>query len=269
MASKDLLVVKLGGGAGLDVAAACDDLARIATLRPLVVVHGVSDAMNQLCAQLGIEVQTLTSPSGHSSRYTPPQTRDVYVRAADQANERLVAELRRRAVSAIGFVGDDIALQARRKRAIRAVINGRIRMVRDDHSGAINQVDADGLCGALARGKVPVLPPMASSADGYLNVDGDRAAAAVAGALDASALVILSNVRGLYRHFPDEDSIIDQVASSQIDTALDWAQGRMKRKVLAAREALAQGVAAVIIGDGRVNRPVSNALSGEGTRFIT
>ncbi len=267
MSSTDLLVVKLGGGAGLDLAAACADLATIARQRPLVVVHGVSDAMNQLCAVLGIEVQTLTSPSGHSSRYTPPATRDVYVRASEQTNAELVAELLQRGVDATGFVGEDVTLRGSRKQAIRALVNGRIRMVRDDHSGAISDIETAALRSALEQGQVPVLPPMASSADGLLNVDGDRAGAAVAGALGASTLVILSNVRGLYRDFPDEDSFIDQVALSQIESALDWAQGRMKRKVLAAQEALTQGVSAVIIGDGRVNNPVSRALGGEGTRF--
>ncbi|MYD08794.1 MAG: [LysW]-aminoadipate kinase [Chloroflexi bacterium] len=267
MTGERLLVVKLGGGAGLDLAAACDELAAIAQQRPLVVVHGVSAAMNQLCAELGVAVQTLTSPSGHSSRYTPPATRDVYVRAAEQANAELVAELRRREVDAVGFVGADVAVHGSRKRAIRAVMNGRIRMVRDDCSGAITQVEAAALHAALAQGQVPVLPPMAASADGLLNVDGDRAGAAVAGALGASALVILSNVRGLYRNYPNEDSFVEQIALSDIGSALDWAQGRMKRKVLAAQEALTQGVSAAVIGDGRVSNPVSRALRGEGTRF--
>ena len=267
MSSTELLVVKLGGGAGLDLAAACDDLAAIARGRPLVVVHGVSEAMNRLCAELGVEVQTLMSPSGHSSRYTPPATRDVYVRAAEQANQDLVAELRRRDVSAAGFVGDDVVVQGARKKAIRAVMNGRIRMVRDDHSGAIAQVETAALDSALAQGQIPVLPPMAGSADGLLNVDGDRAGAAVAGALGASTLVILSNVRGLYRDFPDEDSFVERVALSQIDSALDWAQGRMKRKVLAAREALTQGVERVIIADGRMPNAITQALKGAGTEF--
>jgi len=267
MSSAELLVVKLGGGAGLDLAAACDDLAAVAKGRPLVVVHGVSDLMNQLCAELGIEVQTLTSPSGHSSRYTPPATRDVYVRAAEEANAGLVAELQRRGVKATGFIGENVVVRGSRKQAIRAVMNGRIRMVRDDHSGAITGVEAAPLREALMDGQAPVLPPMAASEDGLLNVDGDRAAASVASALGASTLVILSNVRGLYRDFPDEDSFVEQVALAQIDSALDWAQGRMKRKVLAAQEALTQGVAEVIIGDGRVRRPVSRALRGEGTRF--
>ncbi len=267
MAHENLLVVKLGGGAGLDLPAACDDLVGIALARPLLVVHGVSATMNQLCADLGITVQTLTSPSGHSSRYTPPALRDIYVRAAEQANTRLLSALRQRGLKATGFVGADVALHGERKKAIRAVVNGRMRMVRDDHSGAIRSVAVESLRRALAAGSIPVLPPMAQSAAGLLNVDGDRAAAAVAGALGAQALVILSNVRGLYRDFPNEDSFVDEVPAAQSEQALGWAQGRMKRKVIAAQEALRQGVASVIIGDGRVENPVSLALAGHGTRF--
>ena len=68
MTLANILVVKLGGGEGLDLATSCDDLAQIAQQRPLVVVHGVSAIMNQMCQDLGIEVKTLISPSGHSSK---------------------------------------------------------------------------------------------------------------------------------------------------------------------------------------------------------
>ncbi len=267
MSESRLLVVKLGGGEGLDLAAACDDLSVIAERRPLAVVHGVSATMNQLCLESGVEVESLQSPSGHSSRYTPPAVRDIYVRAAEMVNERLVSALRERGLSAVGFVGENVALKARRKTAIRAVVNGRVRVIRDDHSGAISGVDGQLLHQTLDQAQAPVLPPMAQSDDGPLNVDGDRAAAAVAGALKAKTLVILSNVGGLYRRFPDESSIVKHVTLSQINAALDWAQGRMKRKVLAAQEALTQGVALVIIADGRVSDPVSRALDGAGTRF--
>jgi len=230
-------------------------------------VHGLSARMNQLCAEAGYEVQMLRSPSGHSSRYTPPELRDIYVAAAEMVNQELVATLRQRGIDAMPFLGADVALQAERKKAIRAVFNGRARMVRDDHSGRIRGVATAGLRRALAAGRLPVVPPLAQSADGFLNVDGDRAAAAVAGALGAECLLILSNVRGLYRDFPAEASLIDEVPAAQIEQALNWAQGRMKRKVIAAGEALEQGVARVIIGDGRAQNPVSRALAGAGTRF--
>ena len=262
-----LLVVKLGGGEGLDLDAACDDLAELAGQRPLVVVHGVSAAMNQMCQDLGIAVQSLTSPTGHSSRYTPPSVRDVYVKAAEQVNARLLSALRRRGVAAVGMTGEDIVLQAERKPALRAVVKGRIRIIRDDCSGRIKNVAAEALRARLQQGQVPVLPPMAASADGLLNVDGDRASAATAGALNANTLLILSNVRGLYRDFPDEKSFISEVPPAQMEGALQAAQGRMKRKVIAAGEALQTGTRTVIIADGRTARPASQALAGAGTRF--
>lgn len=267
MSSKGLLVVKIGGGEGLDLAAACNDLAEIATERQLIVVHGVSAAMNALCAERGVEVQTLTSPSGHSSRYTPPAVRDVYVCAARQVNDDIVAALDLRGICARGLTGNAVVLQAERKRAIRSLMNGRVRLVRDDHSGVIRSVESSMLVEAVKVNHVPVLPPMATSSDGLLNIDGDRAAAAVAGAMGADALVILSNVRGLFRDFPNEDSFVSRVKFTDFDDALGWAQGRMKRKVLAAREALTQGVARVIIADGRAPHAVSQALDGAGTRF--
>ena len=121
-------------------------------------------------------MQSLTSPSGHSSRYTPPEAREVYVCAARQVNDEIVTALDLRGVCARGFSRDHVVLRGERKRAIRAVVNGRIRVVRDDHSGAIRQVDCASLHESIKVEHVPVLPPMATSEDGLLNVDGDRAA---------------------------------------------------------------------------------------------
>ncbi len=263
----DVLVVKLGGGAGLDIEASCDDLAAIAAHRPLVVAHGVSEEADRLAAERGVPAQTLTSPSGHSSRYTDPATREIFVEAAGNVNETIVSALRARGIDAVPVFG---SIGGERKRAIRAVVNGRVRVVRDDYSGSITGVDAMEILDVLENGGVPVLPPMAhSDADGALNIDGDRGAAAVAGALGAAELVILSNVRGLYRDFPNEDSFVSEVDYATLDTALNtWAQGRMKRKVLGAQEALDGGVNRVVISDGRVENPLQNALNGAGTAFI-
>ena len=147
------------------------------------------------------------------------------------------------------------------------MVDGRLRVIRDDHSGTISGVAGERLRALLERGHMPVLPPMAGSPDGLLNIDGDRAAAAVGAALGAADLVILSNVRGLYRDFPREDSFVPLVRDSEREAALTWAQGRMKRKVLAAGEALDGGVGRVIISDGRVSDPVQRALAGAGTLF--
>jgi len=262
-----LLVVKIGGSLGTDLAQICRDLAALSAQMPLIVLHGVSVIMDELCAQQGIAVESMTSPSGHSSRHTPPPVRDIFVQAAEMANHQVVAALHAQGLGARGMLGEQIPLQAQRKRAIRAVINGRVRIVRDDYSGRICRVDAQPLHSTLAQGIVPVLPPMAQSSDGLLNVDGDRAAAAVAGACRAETLVILSNVKGLYRDIADTASFIDELRAPDLPQALEWAQGRMKRKVLAAQEAIAADVPYTIIADGRVDAPVSRALDGTGTRF--
>lgn len=266
MEVQNTLVVKLGGGAGLDMSAAVNDLATIARERPLVVVHGVSERMAQLCEERGIPVEMLTSPTGHSSRYTPPAVRDVFVEAAGQINAEIVNGLREQGITATGLT-DVAVINGERKDAIRSIVNGRMRVVRDDYTGSITTVNNQPVLDVLARGEVVVIPPLAWSEDGLLNIDGDRAAAAVAGAINASELVILSNVRGLYRNFGDENSFVRGVSVAQLEQAMDWAQGRMKRKILSAQEALGNGLTRVVIGDGRVNMPVSLALNGEGTVF--
>lgn len=268
MSNSNLLIVKLGGGAGLDMPRACDDLARIAEQRPLIVVHGVSERMNQLCEDLGVPVQMIQSPGGHSSRYTDPRTRDIFVKAARSVNQNVVNWLTSNDVDAIGLAAEsDVPLHGERKKAIRAVMNGRVRIIRDDYSGSITGVDSQRLIDLLEQGYVPVLPPMVISDDGLLNVDGDRAGAAIAGAMNAADYVILSNVRGLFRDADDPNTRVADIPMSQIQQAMSWAEGRMKRKVLGAQEALESGVQRVIIGDGRISQPVSQALQGEGTTF--
>lgn len=264
----NILVVKLGGGEGLDIPRAINDISQIAQERPVVIVHGVSARMNQLCLDLNVPVQTLQSPTGHSSRYTNPETRDVFVRAARDVNATIVEWLNNYGIQARGLVNDaDVVIQGERKRALRALVNGRVRIIRDDYSGSITGVDGSLIREMIAEGVVPVLPPMAISADGLLNIDGDRASAAIAAELDAEELVILSNVRGLFSNWPDESSLVENVTGTQLHQAMDWAQGRMKRKVLGAQEALEGGVQRVVIGDGRLSSPVSKALAGTGTVF--
>lgn len=269
MTIENLLVVKLGGGEGLDMNRCVADLAAIAASRPLIVVHGVSAAMNALCAARGVPVQTITSPTGHSSRYTDPPTRDLFVEAAEGVNAELIAGLQRHGINAVGPTGERVVLQGERKAAIRAVVDGRMRMIRDDYSGSIIGVTTEPLLQALSDDLIAVVPPYAGSADGLLNVDGDRASAAIAGALGADELVILSNVRGLYSNFPDESSFVERVEGRAIEQALNWAQGRMKRKVLGAQEALTGGVRRVLIADGRADSPVTQALNGMGTEFVS
>jgi acetylglutamate/LysW-gamma-L-alpha-aminoadipate kinase len=110
-------------------------------------------------------------------------------------------------------------------------------------------------------------PPGASTAGEAINVDGDRAAAMVAGALGAEALVILSDVPGLLRAFPDESTLVAKIARSEADRFMGVAEGRMKKKVMGAIEAIGEGVSKVIFADGRIASPISKALDGGGTHI--
>ncbi len=114
---------------------------------------------------------------------------------------------------------------------------------------------------------MPVVAPLAiSHQNEALNVDGDRAAAAIGAALRARLLVILSNVPGLLRDFPNESSLIKHVRAGDAPVVLEkYAQGRMKKKILGATEALESGVQRVMLADGRVAQPVRRALAGSGT----
>jgi acetylglutamate/LysW-gamma-L-alpha-aminoadipate kinase len=96
-------------------------------------------------------------------------------------------------------------------------------------------------------------------------MDADRAAAMLAAALHAGTLILLTNVPGLMRSFPDESTLIHTLPRQKLEEALNFAEGRMKKKVLGAQEALQGGVGRVIIADGRVENPISNALNGKGT----
>jgi acetylglutamate/LysW-gamma-L-alpha-aminoadipate kinase len=157
---------------------------------------------------------------------------------------------------------------ARRKDAVRAIdpVTGKQRIVRDDYTGKIEHINAQLLRLLLDAGYTPVIAPLALGIEcERLNVDGDRAAAMVAGALHADTLVILSNVPGLLANFPDEASLIRCISRGEIAGAIDMAGGRMKKKVLAAQEALDGGVQRIVLADSRRTAPISAALEGEGT----
>ena len=266
-----MIVIKVGGGAGVDVDAVCHDVAALAAVgQQVIVVHGTSAAANALAERMGVPARTIQSPSGYVSRYTDAETLEVYTLAAvGQVNTQIVGRLQALGVNAIGLNGlDGRLMSARRKDAVRAIDpeTGRQRIVRDDFTGKVESVNGDLLRLLVGAGYTPVIAPLAIGLDcEALNVDGDRAAAMVAAAVGAEHLIILSNVPGLLANFPDETSVIRAISRGEIDRALNIAGGRMKKKVLAAQEALEAGVNRIVLADSRRAAPISAALAGEGT----
>lgn len=264
-----IVVVKLGGAEGVDFSAICLDAVEL--LKDgyrLVFVHGGSAEANALGEALGSPPKFITSPSGYTSRYTDRRTLEIFMMAVNgKVNSMLVEQLQRLGVSAFGLSGiDGGLLQATRKDAIQSVENGKRKVIRDDYTGKIEQVNTVLIELLLNAGYLPVVAPLAVSEQGEaLNVDADRAAAMIAAALKAETLILLTAAPGLLKHFPDETSLIQTLPQNRLSVALEAAQGRMKKKVLGAEEALKGGVQRVIIADGRIPSPIFSALSGKGT----
>lgn len=264
-----MLVVKVGGGEGINLEAVADDVAALAVVgQEMVLIHGGSHLTNQIAEQLGHPPQFVTSPSGHTSRRTDRRTLEIFEMVyCGQLNKTVVELLQQRNVNAIGLSGIDGRLwEGKRKNAIRIVENGKTRILRDDYTGKVERVNGDLLRNLLNGGYLPVLTPPAISYEGEaINVDGDRAAGATAIALKADTLIILSNVPGLLKNYPDETSLIAKIEKDNLAAFEQFAEGRMKKKVMGAQEALNGGVGRVILGDARNQQPIRMALDGKGT----
>lgn len=267
--TESIIVVKLGGTKGVDFSAICTDAAELLKQgQKLILVHGGSAEANSLGKSLGAPPKMITSPSGYTSRYTDRKTLEIFLMAVNgKVNTLLTEQLQMLGVNAFGLCGlDGRLMQAARKDSIQSVENGKRKIIRDDYTGKIDIVKSELLLMLLNAGCLPVIAPVAVSEKGEaLNVDADRAAAMVASALKAETLILLTAVPGLMKNFPDESTLIRQLPQSQLAAASEAAQGRMKKKVLGAEEALKGGVSRVVIADGRIQKPISNALAGNGT----
>ena len=266
-----MLVVKLGGSAGIDPAPTLDDLAALAGREPVVFIHGANARMDEVSRQLGLEPKQVRSASGQVSRYTDGATMDVMLAVyAGEVNKRLVEALQARGVNAVGLSAlDGRIATGRRKDTLRYVEDGKTRVLRGDFAGSIEAIDTRLLDLLLANGYLPVLTPPALSHEGEaINVDGDKLALRVAEALRADALVILSNTAGLLADLNDPGSLvraIDTADPASVAAAMEAAGGRMKKKVQAGVDAVAAGIGRVVFADARVAAPISAALAGAGT----
>src|SRR6266567_125051 len=236
------IVVKIGGGTGVATTNIAREIAQcVAGGQRIVVLHGASDLTNVLSQRLGHPVRMITSPGGMVSRYTDSETLHIYAMAvAGHINTELVACLQQLGVNALGLAGvDGRLLLAKRKSAIRSVTpEGRVQIVRDDYTGQIEQVNGALLRQLLDTGYTPV-----------------------AAALHADALVIMTNVPGLLANADDYTTLIRTIPADQLADYMGCAQGRMRKKLLGAQEALQGGVSKVCIGSASL----LDVLNGAGT----
>jgi [amino group carrier protein]-L-2-aminoadipate/L-glutamate 6-kinase len=264
-----MLVVKVGGGAGINYESVCADFSSLVKAgHQAVLVHGGSYETNLLSTRLGRPPRMVTSVSGYESRYTDRDTLEIFEMVyCGKINKEIVERLQRQGVNAVGLSGiDGRVWEGTRKAVITIIEDGKKRVLRDDHTGKVEKVNLGLIQLLLQNNYTPVLTPPAISYEGEaINVDGDRAAAMLAAALQVETLVILSNIPGLLKDLTDESSLIPEVRLSEMERYVGYAQGRMKKKVLGALEAIQAGVKQVVFADARVERPISRALKGIGT----
>jgi len=269
-----MLIVKLGGSAGIDPALTLDDLAALSVEQPVVFVHGANAVLDEWMRRFGKEPRLVHSSSGQVSRYTDAETMDLMLAVyAGLVNKRLVEALQARGVNAVGLTAlDGRIARGPRKETIRAIENGKPKVLRGDYAGSINEIDPTLLRLLLEHGYLPVVTPPALSYHGEaINVDGDKLALQLALALQANALVILSNTPGLLANLQDPSSLIREIVvddPESVARAMEAAQGRMKKKVEAGCRAVAAGIPQVVFADARVEHPIRRALAGEGTRLV-
>jgi len=271
--TRPLTVIKCGGSPSVDAAGICADVARLVREgRSVLLVHGGSGEIARLAGRLGVPQRTLVAPDKVSTRYTDPATLEVVILAlAGGVKPKIVAELSRLGVLAVGLTGlDGGMLRARRKSAVRSVADGRTTLVRDNLSGRLGEVRTELAETLLRSGFVPVIsPPAIDEHDQPVNVDADRVAAGLAAALAADELVLLTGAPGVLADPDDETSVLSTYEVPATGAPGRFAGGGMALKLVAAREALVGGVASVRIADGRAPDPVSRALAGSGTTVTT
>jgi [amino group carrier protein]-L-2-aminoadipate/L-glutamate 6-kinase len=254
-------VIKAGGSAGVDRDSVADLVADVARSDEIVLVHGASGETDRLQAALGHPVETIVSPSGHQSRRTDRRTLELFAMAALGIENFLYTEkLQARGVDAVGLSGLSGRLLVAERKAVRAVKDGKTIVLHDDFTGTVKAVNVPLLRQFMGPSRVPVVAPLALSLENEaVNVDGDRVAARIAVAIEADALLILTNVAGLLRDVSDPGSLL---AETTLDEAERFALGRMKKKILAAREAIEGGVGEVVIRQASGDPNVRTVIHG-------
>ncbi|MGW6006718.1 acetylglutamate kinase [Oerskovia enterophila] len=250
-----LVVVKYGGNAMIDdelKAAFARDMVflRQVGLHP-VVVHGGGPQISAMLARLGIE-----SEFRGGLRVTTPEAMDVVrMVLTGQVSRELVGLINAHGPYAVGLSGEDGGLlQAQRRHAMvdgEPVDVGLVGDVVEVHPSAVQDL--------LDAGRIPVVSTIAPDLDDptqVLNVNADTAAAALAVALGAKKLIVLTDVEGLYTSWPDKTSLVSQITRSELAALLPSLEAGMVPKMEACLRAVSGGVPRATVIDGRVAHSV-------------
>jgi acetylglutamate/LysW-gamma-L-alpha-aminoadipate kinase len=261
-----MIVIKIGGGAGIELDCVLDELA---DYPEAILVHGGSAEANELSEKLNMPPKFITSPSGFTSRLTDPETMKIMTMIyAGKLNKEIVAKLQERGINAVGLSGvDGRLLEGKRKPFVKSKEGEKVKIYRNDYTGRVEKVNTDLIKLLIDNGYLPVITLPAISYDHEpINIDNDRAAGAIASAVKADKLIILSNVPGLLADVNDSGSLITDISKDELDEHIEkYAKDRMKKKLLGAKEALEAGVGKVVLGSANCEKPIASALNNQGT----
>ncbi|PKW15664.1 acetylglutamate kinase [Saccharopolyspora spinosa] len=247
------VVVKYGGNAMIDdelKRAFAHDMVflRLAGLHP-VVVHGGGPQITAMLDRLGMEGEFRGG-----LRVTSPETMDVVrMVLVGQVGRELVGLINQHGPFAVGMSGEDARLFTAERRT--ATVDG--EAVDVGLVGDVVSVNADAVCDLIKAGRIPVVSTVAPDADGVVhNVNADTAAGALAVALGAEKLVVLTDVEGLYTNWPDRSSLVSRLDADQLAELLPGLSSGMVPKMEACLRAVRGGVPRAHVIDGRLAHSV-------------
>jgi acetylglutamate kinase len=248
-----IVVIKYGGNAMIDdelKRAFAKDIAflRSAGLKP-VVVHGGGPQISAMLGRLGI-----SSEFRGGLRVTTPEAMDVVrMVLTGQVGRELVGLINAGGARGVGLSGEDAGLFRARRRG--TVIDG--EQVDLGMVGDVVEVDPGAVLDLIEAGRIPVVSTVAPDDDGnVLNVNADTAAAALAIALNAAKLVVLTDVEGVYADWPDRGSLLSEIRAGELEAMLPGLQSGMVPKMEACLRAVRGGVPQATVIDGRVAHSV-------------
>jgi len=248
-----VVVVKYGGNAMTDDAlrrAFAEDMVflRLAGIRP-VVVHGGGPQITSMLGRLGMEGEFRGG-----LRVTTPETMDVVrMVLVGQVGRELVGLINAHGPYAVGLSGEDARLFTAARRT--ATVDG--EAVDVGLVGDVVDVNPAAVLDLVAGGRIPVVSTVAPDVDGVVhNINADTAAAALAEALGARKLVVLTDVEGLYTDWPDRSSLRSQIDDTELATLLPSLASGMIPKMEACLRAVRGGVPRAHVIDGRVAHSV-------------
>lgn len=257
-----MIVIKIGGSVvdGLHPST-IQDIKNLSLSNDIVIVHGGGKEVTNIGNKMGKEQTFIVSPGGVRSRYTDKETVEIYTMVmSGKINKTIVRMLLQHGIDAVGISGiDGSILNAERKKKL-VILNekGRKMVIDGGYTGKISNVNAKLINTLLEKKFLPVISPIALSEDyEFLNVDGDRAAANIAGGLNAEKAIFITNVNGLMLN----DVLVKEMTCGQAKDILPKIGFGMEKKVLACTEALEMGVSETIIASGQVENPISSAIS--------